>query len=276
MSLLKKYVSWFIGNLFIKNYNDDSIKNNNDASMSFLKKGICFLLTGCVSGLAFGSIGVTPLWLDMSTGTDVSRFYDITVANNDNQKVYVGASVYKLAGFTAHADANWQPVNLQNIENAGLLLSWQKTMLLPKEQKFLRIVNLVNKISTDQVFMILVRPVVPDFVKASQIPIGHLTGQLQLIFGYRVKVVIRPQKLDPKWLEKDNKNSFILQNTGNTTLYFSNVKLCDMSIPDACQVIENKHLFPAQKWLIPNAGATKLEAKISAPNFVKQVQWTSN
>jgi P pilus assembly chaperone PapD len=194
--------------------------------------------------IAFLLCSVAALWAPVA-GADlrVSRFFvetepegrpaEVFVENNGQETAYVRIRIDEVID---PQDPEPEELANQSPEQMGLLVSPQRLVLAPGEEKRIRIVSLKNP-EKDRFFRMTVTPVVGDL--ESEAAIG-----VKLLIAYGVWIFARPENAEPRLDAAVSGRTLNLTNNGNTHTEIRAIRLCaDVNIPSECETLSGFRLL---------------------------------
>ena len=204
----------------------------------------CFLMMLATSAVA-SKIIVSDLLVNMVAG---QHYTNIKVKNTGKSKAYVLVKVSKVLdpGMPGQTIENLQ----DNPYQLGLIAVPNKLILAPKQVRIIRIMNLnVPPLKRDQVYHLLVTPVVGTLVSSFQNGKKEAENGIEIIEAYKTKVFVRPRNAAPilKFVRKGH--ALTVTNVGNTNILIGSVTQC---LKSGCQNVINKskRLYAGNAWHI--------------------------
>lgn len=194
---------------------------------------IAFLLFSaaalCVP-LARADLKVSRFFVEADPG---GRPAEVFVENTGQETAYVRVRVEEIINPQAPEP---QTVENQSPDEMGILVSPQRLVLAPGEEKRIRIVSLRNP-EADRFFRMVVTPVVGDL--ESDAAIG-----VKLLIAYGVWIFARPENAEPGISGSVSGRTLSLTNSGNTHSEIKGIRLCPRAAPGtACEELDGFRLL---------------------------------
>ena len=140
-------------------------------------------------------------------------------------------------------------------EKLGLLVSPHRMILEPGQRKLVRIGTLVASSAREQVYRVMVKPVVAG-VQSDE-------PGLKIAVGYDVLVLVRPTQSDSNVTASRNGRQLTFRNSGNVSVEIVDGRQC--SPGRACSPLPGKRLYPAASWTVTLPSDLPAEYVLKSP-----------
>lgn len=157
---------------------------------------------------------------------------EVFVTNEGNETLYVQITVEEVINPLSETP---ETLSSQSPEELGILVSPQRLVLQPGDEKRIRVVALENP-NEDRFFKVTVTPVVGDI--ESNAAIG-----VKLMIAYGVWVFARPENAEPAISARAEARTLLVENDGGTHGEVRDIEFCPSSTPEACKTIDGYRLL---------------------------------
>ena len=142
---------------------------------------------------------------------------DIRVTNVGQDNLYLQTEVYKVMN---PGEKNEELIRVVDPDKMKLLTTPQKSIVRPKGQRSVRLVNLETPKDKESVYRITFRPV------TAQVKSENEQNAIQLLVAYQALVFIKPEKPVYKVVAKRVNNEVVFTNSGNSNVVLRNGEQC--------------------------------------------------
>lgn len=205
-------------------------------------------------GLYFASIGnaqaqlqLNEFFIDLDDGSTPGELY---AANRGNETLYLQVTVEEVLN---PGETNQEVIKISNPREAGVLVSPQRLVAQPGEEKRIRIVAL-DKTEDDRFFKVTVTPVAGDL--ESEEAIG-----VKVMIAYAAWVFQRPEQARPQIFAQQVGDVLTLRNTGNTHAEIVGIKQC--AATGECENLQKFRLMAGKEKRLELASSAPVSAKIA-------------
>lgn len=206
---------------------------------------VALLLTIGLASPAAAQLQLNNFFIDLGDGQSPGELY---AANRGDETLYLQVTVEEVLNPGSEEE---ETVRIYNPREAGVLVSPQRLVAQPGEEKRIRIVAL-DGTDTDRFFKLTVTPVVGDL--ESEDAIG-----VKVMIAYAAWVFLRPEGAEPEIVAEQTGDRFTVRNNGNTHAEITGIKQCEED--GACEDLTKFRLL---------AGSEKtLELETEAPVTAK-------
>ena len=143
---------------------------------------------------------------------------DIRVTNVGEDNLYLQTEVYKVIN---PGEENEERVRVTDPDKMTLLTTPQKSIVRPKGQRSVRLVNLETPKEKEAVYRITFRPVTADVASQNE------QNAIQLLIAYQALIFVRPEQPVYKIVAKRVGEEVVFTNEGNSNVVLRNGEQCD-------------------------------------------------
>lgn len=194
--------------------------------MSLLRGLVCLALLAGLNAPAHANLRLSRFFIEAEQN---ARPQEVFVSNEGNETLYVKVEVEEVIDPQAE-----QPETRTGLtpEELGILVSPQRLVINPGEDKRIRVVTL-DAPEEDRFFKVTVTPVVGDI--ESNTAIG-----VKLMIAYGIWVFARPEDAKPEIVAEVQDRDLILENIGGTHGEVRSIEFCpEIVTPDSgCSTLE--------------------------------------
>ena len=180
--------------------------------MSLSKGLVCLALMAGLCGTAHANLKLSRFFVEAEQN---ARPQEVFVSNEGNETLYVKVEVEEVIDPQAEAPETRTGLTPEQL---GILVSPQRLVINPGEDKRIRVVTL-NAPEEDRFFKVTVTPVVGDI--ESNTAIG-----VKLMIAYGLWVFARPEGAKPDIVAEVQDRDLILENTGRTHGEVRSIEYC--------------------------------------------------
>jgi P pilus assembly chaperone PapD len=202
-----------------------------------------FLLLLAFPFFTFADIAVVPNILEFKA-EDLPRA-DVIVSNKGNQDDYVKVVPYAVVDPGTTKEHN---VVIRNPEQGGLLVTPQRLVIPPHQQRSIRFMLTEVAPTKDKIYRVDVTPVAQQLLPNYHFKQGGKTIGVQILIGYGILAIVRPVHPHGEVeLHREGKTLF-LHNVGNTNVLASVNSQC---IDKHCTPVnKSTRLYADNRWQI--------------------------
>lgn len=189
-----------------------------------------------LSSPAYAEFAMSEMIVDF--GPDAPRQHDIEIISQgkDTQYIATETNVVENPGL-----ANEKREMVTDPQKSGLMITPNKMVLTAGARKQMRLLLLKPQSDTDQIFRLVVKPVIEGVDDNKQ------RLALKVLVGYEALVIVRPKdpKIDLTAVRKGN--SLTLTNKGNTNANLQSGQQCDATGSN-CKEVNVTRIYAGQEW----------------------------
>ena len=197
-------------------------------------------------GPAWAQLQLNDFFIDLGDGAKPGELY---AANRGDETLYLQVTVEEVLNPGAEDE---EIVKIANPREAGVLVSPQRLVAQPGEEKRIRIVALKDA-DEDRFFKLTVTPVVGDL--ESEEAIG-----VKVMIAYAAWVFLRPEGAEPMITAEQTGAVLTLRNEGRTHAEISNAKQCGDD--GACETIPKFLMMAGAEKVVELNSTDPVEAKV--------------
>ncbi|NOQ12885.1 MAG: fimbria/pilus periplasmic chaperone [Methyloprofundus sp.] len=195
-----------------------------------------------------GFIIAVPVQANMVVNKIIINFYsgktareDVEVFNSGKEALYISAKLFEIIQPESKAPERRE---LTDPRDAGIIISPNRFIVAPGQRKVVRLITTQSAIDKDKVYRILMQPHAGKFTTDST----QKAAGIKIILGYELLAFIRPANLDASLQVQRKGKSLALHNTGNTNINVREIKLCQDTEQQHCEILGGKRLYSGQQW----------------------------
>ncbi|WP_265570920.1 fimbria/pilus periplasmic chaperone [Sphingomicrobium nitratireducens] len=184
---------------------------------------------------------------------------DVEIFNNGNERAFISIEPVRIE------NPGVDPRRITEIdpEALGLLVSPGKVILDPGQRRLIRIASFAQRHEQEQVYRVLVKPVpAPDE--------PEVTG-LNVMVGYDLLVLVRPQTINFNLSGEIRGGNFTVTNQGNSSVELLAGEQCAKAGEKDCRELPGKRLYVGQTWSLPLEGNDQVHYFVKYPGAVKRL-----
>jgi P pilus assembly chaperone PapD len=186
---------------------------------------------------------------------------DVEVRNTGEETAYVQVRAAEvLAPGTPEAERR----QLTDPEALGLLAAPSRFVLEPGARRVMRVARLDEPGARERIWRVEVRPVSG--------PVASDTNAVQLLVGYGVLVVGRPEEPRAAVVGRRRGDGLELRNTGNSNALLFDGRQCDAS-GERCVDLPTKRLYPGNRWRVELRWDTAAVFRVEGPDGVREASF---
>ncbi len=192
---------------------------------------IAVLLSSMSSAQA--QLKISDIFVDLFPGRPSNQIF---ASNLGDERLYLKVTAEEVLNPGLEGEVTR---NVKDPRELGLLVSPQRLVLDPGEEKRIRLVALENP-TADRFFKVTVTPVV------GEVESEDLIG-VKVLIAYAAWVFVRPEGAAPKISGVRNGRTLTVRNTGNTHAELTGGKQCTSSSRDSCASIDRFRVLAGQE-----------------------------
>ncbi len=167
-----------------------------------------------------------------------SKQQDIELISQGQESDYIITQVYEVQN---PGLANEKHVEIKNPEDAGILVTPDKTILPPGGRKNMRFVLLRDADDSEHIYRVIIKPVINDVSSNSKMA-------LKVLIGYEALVIVRPLNPAPNLTGNRTGNKITFKNSGNTNVILQSGEQCvDPVEKKDCKPLPLTRIYPGQE-----------------------------
>jgi P pilus assembly chaperone PapD len=186
---------------------------------------------------------------------------DVGITNTGEDTLYLSAKVFEIINPESESP---QRIELNDPRKAGLIISPNRMVIAPGQNKIVRVIPTSPATDKDKVYRILIKP---HAQKMSGQGEGKSAG-FKIMIGYELLVFIRPADYTVDLEVKREGTALNLFNAGNTNINVREIKLCGDDKSE-CTEIGGNRLYAGQSMqvILPSAKGKILIRKSVGSKF---------
>lgn len=167
---------------------------------------------------------------------------DIIVRNPDSEPLYVRVEAAEIVN---PGKPDQQRKVAREAEDIDLLVTPNRLVLQPGQEKAVRLVNLKPAGETERVYRVQLTPVVGKIETEAKLAI-------KVVVAYDTLVVVEPAKPRPSLLARREGRRLTFTNDGNVYALLTNGKQCPVenAAEDQCMALQGTRIYPGVEWSI--------------------------
>ena len=212
-------------------------------------------------GPASAQLQLNDFFIDLGDGAKPGELY---AANRGDETLYLQVTVEEVLNPGAEDE---EIIKIANPREAGVLVSPQRLVAQPGEEKRIRIVALKDA-NEDRFFKLTVTPVVGDL--ESEEAIG-----VKVMIAYAAWVFLRPEGAPHPWITAEQTGAVLtLRNEGRTHAEISNANQCGDD--GDCDTIPKFRMMAGAEKVVELNSADPVEAKVLFADKAKPLDILQN